>query len=224
MKIGILIPTQGNRPNFLSNVLRYANSQTRKADKILVNNKGYNLETDLTIRVKEGLQELSKEVDWIFIFEDDDYYAPNYIESYLDQGLNLRKIKMIGQSRSLYYHLFERKWKELIHHGRSSLFQTAINSKFVNSLNFGKDEDVNLDMRLWQDKKDCLLIEEMSYKEQRQYISIGIKHGLGLCGGVGHIPRKMKYENNDDDYQFLRSVVGDNNLENYCKIIERKEP
>lgn len=61
--------------------------------------------------------------DKVIIVEDDDYYAPEYIELMADA---LTRHDLVGECNALYYHVGQRAWKEMRNEHHASLCSTAV--------------------------------------------------------------------------------------------------
>jgi hypothetical protein len=68
-----------------------------------------------------------------------------------------------------------------------------------------------LDIEIWKyaksTSKRCKFIDDTG--------SIGIKHGIGLCGGKGH---KMEMNNKDPDMTWLKARVDNDSFEFYKQL------
>ena len=73
IKFGVLIPTRGDRPNFLKNCLAQIERQTLKPSIInIVDFTPRSNEKDITLRYKVGYEYLStKNLDCIFFIEEE---------------------------------------------------------------------------------------------------------------------------------------------------------
>ena len=84
--------------------------------------------------------------DSILFWEDDEYYAPTYIE---EMSKRLTKYEIVGIGRSKYYHFPTGMYLRHDNMGHASLAQTAFNSSFLSTLNKIIDGDMFLDIRMW---------------------------------------------------------------------------
>ena len=62
------------------------------------------------------------EGEYIYVIEDDDFYAPTYIEAYLSI---LKHVHIVGEAYARYYHVQIPGHKQLSNHTHSALSQTA---------------------------------------------------------------------------------------------------
>lgn len=131
--------------------------------------------------LRVGMEELTNYagIDSIFIIEDDDYYSPKYLEEMVKK---LKNHKLVGEQKSIYYHI---RNAVCYRHGNtqhSSLFQTAfdisLSREFKESLNSG----TFIDLKFWEKVKEN---KNLFYLEKP--LSIGIKGMSGRNGiGKGH--------------------------------------
>lgn len=148
---------------------------------------------DLVERVHAGVG-MAKDagIDLCFIMENDDYYPANYFERFGDM-----KADFFGDDLTFYYNLKARSFNSFYHAGRSSLFTTGFRISAMEGFQWGGDQF--LDLRLWK------LAKEKGVRTRFVNTgAIGMKHGLGLCGGKGH---KMKLKNCDPNMAWLKSRV-----------------
>lgn len=148
------------------------------------------------------------ENDKILIMEDDDWYAPNYIEfmlPYFDQA------DMIATNRITYYHLLGRVWKQGKPAKHSALAQTGFTQKAIPQLkrvcemdNWEIREKGLVDRYWWHSFEGTqLLIQEPPL------LHAGFKGLFGRKGlAEGHEHTSWGYKK-DDDYTFLKSIIGD---------------
>lgn len=209
MKVGVIIPDRRDRPELLDHCIKMIKTQTRKADIVnVINFVPTSNVPDLTKRVRLGF-EWAKEngCDCVLIMENDDYYSENYIESMVKGWIENDKPEIFGTDYTYYYHIFKRKFNKLVHPNRASLMNTLISCDAL--IKFPNDSEVYLDMVLWEQLKG----KTFTPKEP---IAIGIKHGIGLCGGNGH--DKMVYKNEDFSLDFLNRHVDEESFYFYLSL------
>jgi len=159
----------------------------------------------------------------IIIIEDDDYYAPEYIEE-MAHRLNQREVVGIGKSK--YYHLPSGGYfrtKNMMH---ASLAQTAFKSSFL--LEFGgllKKIYVYLDINIWKKVKERgggFLFVDSDMKP----LYLGMKGLPGRAGiGIGHDPNHRIYRSHpcDKSRKILKNWIPENDDYNiYTDIISGK--
>ncbi len=180
-KVGIVVPTRGNRP--LNNTYRWVKSQTRKPDIVVIADYKPTITPDLTQRVRRGLHNaFSKGADIAFIFEDDDYYAPNYIQHMLDHW---NGEALLGIEQSLMYHQANKRWRLTSHPGRASLYSTGL-TREVMGVDWPPDRHTFLDLHLWQQNLSKAFAPIGS-----PAVAVGVKHGIGLVGSGSHNPKNF---------------------------------
>ena len=212
MKIGVLIPTRGDRKNFLIHALKLISNQTQQPDEIfIVDEKPKSNEIDITYRYRVGCEKLFKKgCDVILFWEDDDWYHENYIEIMIKNWLFFGEPDLFGLGSTTYYHIGVNKYRTMIHKGRSSAFTTMVTKEIMN-INFGKDSERFFDIHLW---KQSLRKETFLYPEN---ICLGIKHGVGSCGGKAHL-NDFPYDKEDADLSFLKLIVDEDSFKFYTSL------
>lgn len=165
---------------------------------------------DLTARVQRGYNVIAsyKEVtvnDWVFMIENDDAYNTDYVERFAPY---MKDFDFIGSDRTIYYNLRNRTWEETHHPNHSSLFCTAFRVSAMADFKWHQAHPVFLDLDIWKYAK----------RFRRKFIdtgAIGIKHGIGLCGGKGHL---QVLPNKDPDLTWLQYRVNPESFEFYSKL------
>ena len=225
MKIGVIIPDRNDRPRLLENCMRMIKAQTVQPDIIeLVNDSPLDINPDgyvvpekkgipdITWRYRTGYDRLrNKGLDVIFLMENDDYYAPNYIETMLANWNDAGRPQLFGTDYTIYYHIKLFHYFFFRHQIRSSAMSTMIKP----DLNFPwcPDYEVYTDMHLWT-KTD--LTKKVFHPEK--IICSGIKHGEGFCGGRMHKDRLERYTRNginDTKKEFMQMFMDPISFEFY---------
>lgn len=210
MTFAAIIPDRNDRKELTDQCFRQLGRMTVKPDKVYHINyhpesEGYDLKT----RLHRGwLQAKADSIDWVFIFENDDMYPADYFERFIPFFDNY---DFIGQATTIYYHLGAKVWREQNHVHRSSLFTTAFRVSSLENFNWDKAKMVFIDLDLWLHAK----------RLRKRFINtgaIGIKHSVGLCGGIGH---QMKTGNPDPNMSWLQSKVDIDSFKFY-KSFSRK--
>lgn len=202
--IGVLVPTlPGLRPNFLEQCSKYIDRQTVKVKCEIINDILPALEpSDITLRYRLGLERL-KDCDIVFFMEDDDFYRADYVETLYKAWIDHGRPDVIGYKTSIYYHLLNRKWWVSEHPGRASAMASGVRPSAMLDFQWGADNDPWFDIQLWKQIKGVAL------PFPDQIPCVGIKHGFGKHGGVGHNQTFHRYDHADDrSYTWLRGVVG----------------
>lgn len=207
-RIGIIIPDRNDRPDFLKNCLRMIQSQTMQADLIsLVNDKPLNDDCDISRRYRIGYDRLkNNNLDCILLMENDDWYCHDYIETMVNKWIELGKPQIIGTNYTIYYHIGINRHFTMNHKRRAS----AMNTLLIPDLDFEwcVDHEPYADLHLWK------TLNGQTF-EPHKVISIGIKHGVGLCGGRNHKCSWHRYVNDDQSLQFLKSHMDKESFEFY---------
>lgn len=207
MKIGIIIPTRGDRPTFLNFCLKRISEQTIKPDHIIiVDDKPLNNLKDITWRYKLGIKratELGCSV--AFFWEDDDWYSKDYLEWMLSKWKENGSPSIFGINETYYYHIKIGKHLWMDHQGRASAFCTLIKLPLESNFNWPADSFPFLDMKIWQQ------IKGKAIRFGKDVKAIGIKHGIGLTGGGGH-NINFKWSNHDAKKWFKDIVKEDFNF------------
>ncbi len=215
IKIGVLIPTRGDRPNLLNFVLGQLDKQTVKPDVVeIMNDAPLNSDKDITWRYRIGCDRItSKKVDVIFLIEDDDYYHEGYIESMINEWIKSGKPEIFGIGETIYYHLAIKGYNKMIHPTRSSAFCTMFTKDGIKKMKWPKDNFPFTDIELWKQLQGKTFVPEKT-------ITIGIKgHKNGiLFGGIGHRTDTKLYKTLDTDLNWLKSKMDENSFEFYKKI------
>ena len=213
LTIACLIPDRGDRPAFMENCLRMLEKQTMKPKIIeIVDEKPLSDACDITYRYKKGYENLrNKGIDVIFLIENDDFYAADYIETCINEWIKAGKPDLFGQTYTYYYHLSLFAYFKMEHFQRSSAMNTMIKA----DLNFtwGEDSDPYADAWLWYHLKDKKLFTS------KNIICMGMKHGIGLCGGRNHTDFLDRFVYDDKNLEFLSKVVDKESLPFYAMLL-----
>lgn len=209
MKVGVLIPDRGDRPQLLKHCIKMLARQTMSPDHVeLVNYKPQSDKFDLTQRVRIGFEDLkSNGCDCVLIMENDDFYSRDYIKTMVLGWLQYGKPDLFGFNSTTYYHIIKKEYNILKHPNRTSLMNTLISCSAP--IEWPADNFVFLDLELWKQ------LEGVSVSNDKN-LCVGIKHGVGLCGGRGH--HEMQYPHQDKDGSFLRSIVDESSFNFYLGL------
>lgn len=209
--ISVIIPDRGDRPEFTEHALyqlqRNIDFSQIDVDVCHVNYTPQGNTPDLTGRIREGLK--MAKYDYVTIWENDDYYPDNYLNQVNYYRLN--GISAIGSDITTYYHILQKSYKNMPHHGRSSLCCTSFDKKILDDFVWPADDYVFLDIEIWKH-----IFSKMSIFMD-WFGVIGIKHGMGLCGGMGH-RNGHRFENKDYKYKWLKENVRKESYEFYIDI------
>ena len=135
--------------------------------------------------------------DKILVIEDDDWYSPNYVQ-YMDLLLN--SYNMVGEGRSIYYNITNRKWRHLGNSRHASLCQTGFKSdcldRFARILS---TKEKFYDIHLWRLSGSKHLFFD-------KFLCVGMKGLPGRSGiGMGHRDFNGIY---DQNWEKLRELIG----------------
>jgi len=241
-EIVVITPT-GDRPLAFSLSMKWMRHQTVKPTKWLVVDDGkvqmqpwdmfeYDqyirrepVKTDpkftLVINVAEALKNSDQyPSDTIFVFwEDDEYYAPTYIEEMCNR---LNSFDILGMGCAKYYHLPTSGYIELRNMRHASLAQTIFKHSALSMVNEcvlkGMENDW-LDCNIWR----CAYNDKYNLKanifKDDKYLYAGIKGLPGRNGiGIGHRSDEI-YRTYDTDRSVLKQWTGVGSQE-YLSIIK----
>lgn len=233
VRIAVLIPTRGEREVFLKNCFRMLDAQTLQPNYIhLMDYAPKSDDKDITQRYRMGYSLLSAmgHFDIIALWEDDDYYAPDYLETMLNEWLKAGEPDLFGTGKTIYYHLKLRKYFTFNHPRRSSAMNMFIKPGI--NISWCEDNYAFTDMHLWNMTglaQSFLPVANQLPKKSwlngviynpNKIISIGMKHGVGMCGGRNHIDRLQRYDKVDSDMKFLSDNCDKESFEFYSGLFK----
>lgn len=220
MNISVLIPTRGDRPQFLGNAMRMLNAQTLKPTHVeIVNDAPIDpSKKDITWRYRIGTQRILEKnpgTDAIIYIEDDDWYSPNYIECMSQSWENAGRPLVFGVGDTIYYHLVMRGWYRMVHPTRASAMSTMMSAEGARRMVWPADNFVFTDIEIWKKLPGKTFLPPDS-------ISIGIKGYMegALFGGIGHRRDLAQYKNHDKELNWLRSKVDAESFNFYKHVAE----
>lgn len=189
-----ITPTRGDRGQLLEFCKHQLSRMTVKPDKsYFIDYTPKGTDVDLVARVREGIRQAEADgFDRCFIVEDDDFYPADYFFLMPDADF-------IGDDHTIYYHLYFKSWQEWAHPQRASLFTTGFKISALKDFKWIPDNERFLDISLWNYVKN-----QHKSVFWRKSGAVGIKHGIGLCGGKGHIQRG---KNQDQQMEWLKAHV-----------------
>lgn len=199
--VGIVIPTKGNRPYFLGKAKSLIVRQTVKPKYIrIVNDKTSFKGVDIAYRYHLGFKELfNKGCNVVICWEDDDWYADNYIETLLEKWEKADRPAIYGIGTSIYYHIVTKQYAIFVHRKRASMMATLVTRSVLRS-KFDYDCPY-LDIELWKSNQRKTFVPDSP-------ICVGIKHGFTSVGGGGHQEKWHRYTIMDPDSNKLKNMVG----------------
>lgn len=201
MRVGIILPTRGDRPEFLKNSIRMLEAQTLKPELIeIINDPPLNKEKDITYRYRMGYDRLrNKGLDLIAFWEDDDYYSPDYLEKMVRTWQEKGQPQLLGTDYTIYYHIKQFAYFYFHHTERSSQLSTLIKPDM--NFTWCVDREPFTDNYLWT---MCPEITQKVIFHPEKHLTIGIKHGIGMCGGKTHVDQQDRFIEKDHDKSFLK--------------------
>lgn len=236
IKIGVIIPTRGERQVFLKNCMRMLKAQTLQPAGILTVGENYMQAIDdvkdITKRYRFGYDLTCQQFkyDLIAFIEDDDFYHPLYLENMATEWLRSGKPDILGTGSTIYYHLKLKKYFTFNHPKRASAMNTFIKPGL--NIKWCEDSYAFTDMHLWNMSDIAQLAIPETTRipknlwlrghifQPEKIISIGMKHGIGLCGGRNHIDRLQRYDKDDSDMQFLCDNCDEESFEFYSMLFK----
>jgi hypothetical protein len=157
---------------------------------------------DMVDRLKIGIDNATKDgFEYCYIIENDDYYPADYFEK-----MQFNEHDFIGDPMSVYYHIKTKGYLEAYKPLQPSLFTTGFKISAIKNFRFPNNVFVDID--LWAHAR----------KAKKRFVNsgaIGIKHGVGLCGGKGH---SINYRLKDEGSEYLKSKVDSEAFDFYTSI------
>lgn len=223
MNVGIVVPDRRDRRGFTENCKRLIRRQTLKHHLFIVDHMPISDACDIVPRYRKGYDMFSSayldktikgKIDVIAFMENDDWYAPNYLEEMVKAWEAHGQPEMFGTNYTIYYHLKLEKYFTMRHAQRSNTMNTLIKP----GLNFKwpLDHDPFIDSWLWM--KDEIASPPLIKKlwEPPMILSIGIKHGIGKLGARHHVDELDRYIN--DDNGWLKDTVDEESFKFYSRV------
>jgi len=221
MRLSVITP-HADRPAALSLCQRWMRKQTRRADEWILADGGQQravcLWNDVHVHdprptgpenfagnIVNGLQHVTGEL--VAIVEDDDWYAPTYLERAVAM---LEDADLVGSSCQRYYHVQHRCWRVFKNRG-ASLCQTAFRRELVPLLlevarECMADGTYGIDGAFWA------RAAKAGYRLKNPSMPDGVVGIKGLPGspglGIGHRPNLTDKWVVDEDSRVLREWVG----------------
>lgn len=167
---------------------------------------------DITLRYRTGYDRLrGKGIDCILFIENDDWYACTYIETMVAEWENAGKPDLFGHNFTVYYHIKLFAYFVMQHETRSSAMNTLIKADL--DFKWCSDSEAYTDIHLWS------TIQNRKVLHFDTIICMGIKHGIGLCGGKSHLDRLHRYAapsgTPDNQKFFLKRILDTESFEFY---------
>jgi len=208
IKVAVIIPDRGDRPLFLKNCSRMVGMQTKQPDQIIhVNYKPLTQSFDLVNRIRLGYSEVNDDIDVVAIMENDDWYSQDYLSVMCSEWDKAGRPDIFGIQNKIYYHIKERKYQHWDTR-HPPLMNTLIKNNLT--LTFPREGTTGVDTHLWTELKGKTF-------NPKKILSLGIKHGEGLCGGRGH-NLSFGYKKDDINLTYLKSIVDRQSLDFYSRF------
>lgn len=113
---------------------------------------------------------------YVFFWEDDDYYAPTYIDVMLE---HLRFARIVGEGNARYYNVNVPGFKRMLNHSHASLSQTAISADLLPILDLAINSgELYIDIVLWKKAHDGNW-------------PLTVLSNSGLCVGMKGLPGRL---------------------------------
>jgi len=215
-RLALITPTRGDRPLFEKQYNNIIKNQTVQPDEvIIIDYPPISKEIDLTARYRKGITEATKRgCNIALLWEDDDWYHPDYIKWMISNWENQGNPDVLGVEETYYYHLKLNKLRYLPHPGRSSAFCILLKLPYKHS--YPPDNYLYFDLHLFKDRAKRNL-KTKTIKFNGTIYAIGMKHGTGLTGGSGH---KLNFRwDKTNGLQWLENHCSDNKI--YNKISKK---
>jgi predicted O-methyltransferase YrrM len=222
MKLSAVTPT-GNRPEAFALCEHYMARQTLKPFQWIILDDGdvptkttmgqdyiycpeYRGPTSLVKKLSHLVGNKLAKHDALVFFEDDDAYAPTWLEFC---ATHLAAYDMIGEGRAIYYNVAKRWWYEHHNLAHASLCSTAIKRKLFSALfNACQSSNPFVDARLWADVPTNKRVFDPHDNPDRRHLVVGMKALPGRVGyGGGHVVRDVAAQD-DPTLEKLKSLIG----------------
>lgn len=158
--------------------------------------------------ISAGLQALTenydkKDIEGIFIIEDDDYYRPCYLRVMMSK---FKDNYVIGETNTIYYNVEYRRFITNPNTIHASLFQTAFRPEMIKTFNESLMNKF-IDCVFWRNA-------ERKYLFYEHDLAVGIK-GMPGRGGIGAGHSKAMNMRDDRNMNYLRMLIGSEDAKNY---------
>jgi hypothetical protein len=198
MRIVVIVPDRGDRPEFMRNCQRMIEAQTISPVRVIyVDYPPKSTRVDITERYRAGYEIVNEmsDVDVIAFMENDDWYAPDYLEFMTQQWEIHEKPELFGPVFTIYYNLRLKKYFKFLHIQQSSMMCTLMKPKL--NFNWPKDHDPYTDQWLWMGHNGLKIRKTF---EPSRIVCVSMKHGVGLTGGRFHTDKLLRYINDDEGF------------------------
>ena len=213
--VHVVTPTRGDRPPIFAclNQLYAAWQDYPVAAHWRIAYQPRTDRPDLVTRVRLGLERaFDRGANLVLVMEDDDYYAPGYAREMVGEWERAGRPSALVSIDGARYHLATRNWGHIREEKRRpALFMSGF-SQMPDT--WPAEDDLFLDARLPS------MVPDLHQFVLPAWQAIGIKHGLGLCGGNQHwlMARKEWSGVSDSDGSVLREVIGEDLARVYLRL------
>jgi hypothetical protein len=164
-------------------------------------------EKDLVGRLQMGIALARQDgFDKVYIIESDDAYPADYFER-----MAFLNYDFVGDDFTCYYHIKNNGIQIERHPMRASLFTTGFRISALQNFKWPEPNKVFVDIELWRHAQRRRLKRRFADSG-----AVGVKHGYGITGGIGH--KESIYKKFDQDWTWLKSKVDQQSLEFYQSI------
>jgi len=217
MRIAVLIPDRLDRPRFSENCLRMMKAQTlqpqiyQKVDFPPTDN-----DIDITKRYRVGYDALrGKGLDLIAFIENDDWYAPDYLETMVAAWERFHRPELLGTNSTIYYHIQLKAYSRMDHNDRASMMNTFIKPDLT--FPWCVDLEPYTDLHLWKSPEVGKVLKNRIVFNPDKLVSIGIKHGVGKTIPAGRhvVDDRVRRSYHIPDNGFLKETLDAESFEFY---------
>jgi hypothetical protein len=168
-----------------------------------------------TINARAGLHKVSE--GSVFIIDDDDYYAPTYIEKMSEY---LRDHDIVGTSREIEYSLrIGGGYQEINRHRFTTNHHTGFNTSILNHIYYVIDnsDDPRMDLFVWDHIKKNTDVK-WAMPVFSPYICVSFKQWPAVYNGYCQNHRKSFLGSSDSHLISLKNLLG-NDFDRYAEYI-----
>jgi hypothetical protein len=159
-------------------------------------------------------------IDAILFIEDDDWYAPTYVETTVSL---LENYNLVGIRRQKFFNIKYRYWLVFSNEQHSGLFSTSMRTSLLERLSqicvaMKRTDDPFIDIQLWGNIGwDPYPPFTRSHLADHSHLAIGIK-GMPGRGGLSNQHDRMDCGIPDPNFDVLKKWIGDEDAQEYIKI------
>ena len=215
-KVSVITPAAPDRPQTLALCRAFVMAQTVDVAEHIVCKKG-----SLRENLLFGLSEAKGDI--VAIFEDDDYYSPDWL-AWCVHALDKERAQIVRQAKAHYYHIPTGQYRQP--KTPPGLCTFAFTQKLLPLLvKFIKEAKPKaaLDLLLWR-KLDRLRVPRTYFEGEQPHV-VGIKGLPGTPGlGAGHCDHFYSSKRNTildclEERPLLRALVGEQLTRSYLGLV-----